>query len=143
MSADLQEMSYRDPRGERNRLKILQALNRNGGKANTSEINKDVGCGSDVIRYHCGILENERSPSQVECVGKEKNPDPLNDTNIYRITTHGEEVLDAAGDDALSVSEAETFAELRSELVEMREEMAELQQAHNDLVKRILPEQDH
>lgn len=145
MSSDLQEIPSRDSRGERKRLKILRALQRIGGKAKTSEINNEVGFGTDLVRHHCSVLENERTRSQVEFVGKEKNPNPvLNDTNVYRITEHGREVLEAAGDDALSVAGAETFVELRSEIVALREELNEerearekLRQSHNELVKTV------
>ena len=138
MSTSSQDRSFRTEKGERKRAKILRALEREGGKATTSEIKKHVGFGSDLIRSHCRVLENERTPPQVELSGKVHNSQKaLNATNEYRLTEHGQAILDGLGDDQLSLEEAESFAELRSELVELKKDYQELRDAHNELVKTV------
>ena len=128
--------SNRDQRGERKRYQILGALIECGGKAKTSEIREALNpaeMSGDLLRYHCRILENKRDPSMVESAGREKaDQKHLMPENVYRITDHGRESYEEAGDDKLSLEEAETFAELRAEVAELQERVEELEEEQDD-----------
>lgn len=122
-------MSNRNGPGERKRYQILGALIERGGKAKTSKILEEMrraDISGDLLRYHCDVLENKRDPPLVELVGKEQAEQKhLMPENVYRITDHGRESYDEAGDDKLSLEEAESFVELRAEVVELRQQVDE------------------
>lgn len=123
-------------KGQRKRNLILRELLGFGGKAKTSEISEAVGFSSALVRSHCDDVLNEMSPPLVERDGKERNPNGM-DYVVYRLTPTGKTAAERLTEEDLSIDEAKSFAELRSELITVRGELEELREAHNELVEAL------
>ena len=139
MSTQAQGSSKTREQGERNRLQILRALAESkGGKATTTDIKQAEGIETGTTNYHCEIMEEQRDPSLVKLDGKERiDNDVLNDPNRWRITEHGRQVVETLEDDQLSIEEAASFVELRTELSRTQERLEKVEKAHDDFVKKV------
>ena len=123
-------------KGERKRKLILRELLAAGGKENSSTISDEVGFSSTLVRHHCDDVLSEMSPPLVERAGKERNPSGM-DYVVYQLTPTGKTAAERIDDDDFSVDDAKSFAELRSEVKYLRERVAELEDAQNDLAEMV------
>ena len=140
MSTTAQGPSKTREEGERNRLKILRALVEKGGSSTTTDIKSDYGIKTETTNYHCGRMEDEEhyDPPLVQDDGKERiNSGVLNDPNRWRITEHGRQVVEELEDEQLSIEEASSFVELRTELARTNEQLEELQEKYDGFVKAV------
>lgn len=122
--------------GKRKRDLILRELLNCGGKAKASTISDKVEFSSALVRSHCDEVLNEMSPPLVERDGKEHNPNGM-DYVVYRLTPTGKTAAERLDGDDLSLDDAKSFAELKSEVKQLRGRVAELEDAQNELAERL------